>query len=442
MPGASLNVFQSLNFVRQLLSDPLKHMARGFERHGDTLRLNLPGRTVVLTRSPSLVRRAFITHAQNYSKQVGMVPTYLVLGHSSLLVTEGAAWKRLRAVHQPAFSAQTIARHVSSMAETTASFLHSLGNAEAAGVSVYPVMLELTLRIIGRELFGDDLSSLVASVVTSLETCQRHVAGPHAPLWIPSPGNRRFKVAIANLRRVADELVQRCREDASRQNTLLGRLIAARDPETGAPLTNAELGDSVLTNLAAGHETTASVLAWAVGECAARPDVFARVRAEADAVLAKGKLETAEAVQSLTYTSQVIQECLRLHPPTWLLNRRALEADAIDGISIPKNAMCVFSTYHAHRHPEYWPEADAFDTSRFETQPSATEGFWFPFGLGTRKCIGAGFASLEMPLVLALLVTAFDLELDPTGSMNPDAKYTLAPRGLRVKFSRRVRATA
>jgi len=164
---------------------------------------------------------------------------------------------------------------------------------------------------------------------------------------------------------------------------------------------------------------------------------------ELDRVLGGRPPEWAD-LPALPYTRMVTEEALRLYPTVWITLRRAGEQDEIGGFAVPRGAIVLISPYLTHRHPEHWPDPEAFDPERFEEgQSAARHRFaYFPFGGGPRKCVGRGLAAGELQLVLAAVAQRYRLELEPGQVVDPLPVMSLTPRGglpLRVRF-RSVRA--
>ena len=205
-------------------------------------------------------------------------------------------------------------------------------------------------------------------------------------------------------------------------------------------MTDTQVRDEALTLITAGHETTANGLNWAWYLLAQHPDVEARFHAELDDVLGDGLVGAEEAAR-LPYTEAVLLEAMRLYPPAWGIERRAVADQAIGGHVIPAGAAVLMPTFVMHRDPRFFPDPLRFDPDRFLPEGSAGRPDWaYPlFGGGTRKCIGVGFAMLEAKLVLAELGRRWRLRLDPARPVVPQARVSLRPRdGLWMLPERRV----
>jgi len=205
-------------------------------------------------------------------------------------------------------------------------------------------------------------------------------------------------------------------------------------------MTDEQVRDEALTLITAGHETTANGLTWTWHMLAQNPEVEERFHAELAAVLG-GRSPRVDDAPALGYTEAVLLESMRLYPPAWGIERRAVCDQDIGGYVIPARAAVLMPTYIANRDERVYPEPLRFDPERFRGDAAAERPDWaYPlFGAGTRKCIGVGFAMLEAVLVLAELGQRFRLRPAPGHDVVPQARVSLRPRdGLWMRPEARV----
>lgn len=196
-------------------------------------------------------------------------------------------------------------------------------------------------------------------------------------------------------------------------------------------LDDEELRDQVLTLVMAGHETTAKALTWTLYLLDRHPEEAEKVRAELDAVLGD-RTPTAADLPDLVRCRRAIEEAMRLYPPVWLISRRAKGPDTVGGYEIPAGTLVCVSQWVLHRHPDYWDRPDAYVPDRFEDADLPSH-LYLPFGGGERVCIGQHLALIEATLVLAVLMRATRLELEPGFTVEPEALVTLRPKhGMRM----------
>jgi cytochrome P450 len=211
---------------------------------------------------------------------------------------------------------------------------------------------------------------------------------------------------------------------------ILARLLEARDPETSEPMSDAQLADNMLTFIAAGHETTAKALTWALYLMARAPAWQERVRAEVQDVCGTDPVQ-AHHLDKLQTTTMVLKESMRLYPPAPVLTRMAGRELDLGGWRLGPGALIVIPIFAVHRHAKLWEDPDRFDPERFRPEHEAEHlrTQFMPFGFGPRTCIGMAFAMIEATVVLASLVRAARFTWDGRHLPEPVSRVTLRPRG-------------
>lgn len=207
-------------------------------------------------------------------------------------------------------------------------------------------------------------------------------------------------------------------------------LIKARDVETGVGLSDGQIRDEALNLIFAGHDTVANALTWTFYLLARHPEVGERLSTEVAAELG-GRAPTVEDLARLPYSRMILDEALRLYPPVPADIRRSISADTICGYHIPARANVTVGIYAVHRHPDYWPEPDAFDPERFKPTAVASRHryAYLPFFAGQHLCMGKEFALLEAQLVLIMVAQRYRLSLAPGQVVEAHLGLTLSPRG-------------
>lgn len=422
--------------ARDLDRDGPRFLLSLAQRYGDVVRFRLGPLTPYLVTHPSDVQRVLQEHSAQYTKRA---PSYLLvrrLAGNGLLTNNGESWLRQRRLAQPAFHRQRIAAMSQAMSDAAQALARQWeAIADGRQVDVAEAMMELTLQVVGMALFGTDLHDEVATVgraftVLNAQLAERVHTLNLLPAILPTRRDQRYRAAMRELNAVVYRVIERRRAHPSDDGTLLSILMDAADAETGARMDDRQLRDEVVTMLIAGHETTAVALSWALKLLAEHPEQRSRLQAEVDAVLA-GRAPTFADVMKLTYTTQVIEEALRLYPPIWVLSRRAEADDVLGGYRVPRGTMVVISPYVTHRHPAFWPNPEVFDPERFSSEASSGRPRFahLPFIGGPRQCIGASFAITEATIVLATLVQRFTLDLDPGQTVAMEGLVSLRPDG-------------
>jgi len=423
-----------------LLRDPLRHLTEGRERFGDAVCFRVGPVRFVSVADPELAQHVLVRNHRNYVKSRSYQGLRLVLG-DGLVTSEGELWRRQRKLAQPAFHRQRLAALAGTMSECVREHLRDWDDRvrPTASIDVHAEMMQLTLRIVGRTLFGTDLGRDLGALGPAITTCL-HKANEYAesivriPLWVPTPSNLRFARAKRLLDGIVYDIIEQRRRSAragahgDRRDDLLGMLMAATD-EAGA-MSDAQLRDEVMTLFMAGHETIATAMSWTWMLLHQHPEVAARVRDEARDVLG-GRTAGLDDLPRLVKTGQVIDEVMRLYPPAWIVERQALADDQLGPWRIPAGTIVAPAPWVMHRHPGLWEDPLRFDPERFA--PERAEGrpkhAYLPFGAGPRVCIGNHFALMEAKIILASLIQRFEIEVIRPETIALDPRVTLRPRG-------------
>jgi cytochrome P450 len=425
-----------LGNLRALRKDPLTFFPAQVREYGDVVRIRVGPMYVTLLAHPDLVRHVLQDNARNYNKQTRGFAVIRELLGQGLLTSEGDFWLRQRRLAQPAFHRQRLAGFASTMVDATEDLARALEPRIASGqpFDVAEDLTHLTLRIAGLTLFGTEVggeSRAVGDALGRVQTFANSRLTQLIPLprALPLPSHRRFEKDAGTLDRVVRTIVERRRREGGEHHDLLQMLMDARDEDTGERMSDTQLRDEVMTLLLAGHETTASALAWTVMLLSQNPDVRRNLEAELSRELS-GRTPTVEDLPKLALTRRVVDESLRLYPPAWIFSRAAIQDDVVGGFRVPKGSYVLIVPWVLHRHPKLWDNPDAFDPDRFlpERERERPRFTFFPFGGGPRQCIGNQFALMELVLVLATLLQRVRLDLAPGHPLTPAPAITLRPR--------------
>ncbi|MEJ2598523.1 MAG: cytochrome P450 [Anaerolineales bacterium] len=408
----------------------------GLSKYGPVAKFRVGPSTFIQVSSPDGVQHVLQANNHNYNKKSsGFEPLRDLIGNG-LLLSDGDFWLKQRRLMQPVFHRQKIQAFVDMMGEETAAVLSHWEHNAASGepLNIQQEMMRLTLSVITRALFqervGDESGSVGKNLTILLADAVYRFEHPlYPPRSIPTRRNRRYRQAKAELYAVIDGLVDRRRGSVGEHNDLLDLLMLAQDEETGEGMSSEQLRYEMVTLFIAGHETTALALSWAFYLLAQHPEARARLQAEAAQVLA-GRIPTAADLANLKYARMVLDETMRLYPPAWLTNRRAIGADEIEGYAIPAGAELTVSPYATHHDASLWTEPSKFDPERFAPERSADRHryAYFPFGGGPRQCIGNNFALMEAQLILAAINQKYCLDLVPGKPVETEALITLRPK--------------
>ena len=402
----------------------------------------------LMVNNPEGAKRVLLDNVANYPKTDLEKRFFSMIFGNGLLSSDGEVWRTHRRTMAPAFDPRSVASYAPSMAATAQAFAQRWRNLpDGHVIDVAEDMLKVTLQIIAGTMFSTDTDEIIDEVATTL-----HSAGlirPSLAEFLPVVGEyflREHEKKIAKSFARLDGLVERFISEREAQmqaggapNDLLGRLIAAKDAETGVAMTPREVRDQMLTIFLAGHETTATALTWAWYVLAERPAEAAKLHAELDAVL-QGRPPTFDDVPRLPYARAVIDEVLRLYPAAPMLSaRQAVADDVVAGRKIKAGDLISVSPWVLNRHRDLWDDPEAFNPDRFLSGNTERPRFaYIPFGAGPRICIGMQLALTEAVMLLATLAQAFRLERADSQPVRLRHQITLRPEGgLNMRVFRR-----
>jgi cytochrome P450 len=303
-----------------------------------------------------------------------------------------------------------------------------------ARIDLAAEMMQMTLAIAGRTLFGVDVRRDASTVARAVEIASRAIdAGQSSPFQLdyrwPLPRHVRMRRAVAMLDDVVYRLIRDGRALGTDRGDVLSMLVLARDDDDGSQLADREVRDEVMTLLLAGHETTANTLTWTWYELGRHPEALARLAAEVERVLG-GRPATTADLPALAWTGAVIDEAMRLHPPVYMTGREALREVELGGHRLPARSIVAINIRGIHRRADYYPDPLAFRPERMlpDAEKPRPRHHYLPFGAGPRVCIGAHFALMEAQLALATMVQHARLRL-LAHTVAAEPLVTLRPRG-------------
>jgi cytochrome P450 family 135 len=368
------------------------------DRYGDifTIRVTYEG-TWVMLADPAAIKQVFTGDPKVFHAGEGNEILAPLLGRNSLLVLDEKRHMSQRRLLLPPFHGERMQGYGQTMAEIAEREIACWPT--GAPYALRPRMQALTLDIILRTVFGvgEAEAAKLADLREALRDFLDMTTNPRFLLPLLAVGPERLRRISAFRRRIdrVDALIyreireRRRAEDVGEREDVLSMMVGASH-EDGSPMSDEEMRDELLTLLVAGHETTATSLAWAVERLTRTPGTLERLRAE----VLEGREE---------YLTATIQETLRLRPVISIVLRKLNESVEIGGYELPAGVSVAPCIYLVHRNPEIYPEPQRFRPERFLESPPGTYT-WIPFGGGVRRCLGASFAQFEMAVVLKELV--------------------------------------
>jgi cytochrome P450 len=392
--------------------------------------------SMFIISDPAGVKRILLDNAANYPKEP---QTSRIMGAAfgdGLLTSNGEKWRRHRRILAPSFDHRSIVSYAPAMVETTTRFIEKWDDLSPnTPIDIDSEMTELTLRIISRTMFSSDSDGICELVGNTLRDGMEAMDfGILDILPVIGPWRMGRKLEhIHSIFSALDASIMKLIEARAKKTgptDLLGRLVAARDLESGFGMTIQEIRDEVVIIFIAGHETTAVAMTFVWYLLSKHPWVEAKLHQEL-AVVLNGRPPTYEDLEHLPFTRHVIQEAMRLYPPVpGLVGRQALADDVVCGRQIRKGTQVAIMPWILHRHQMLWDEPGRFDPERFSPDSSAGRDrfSWLPFGGGPRICIGASLALTEASLILATVAQRFTLGFVEDQEITLKARITLRPR--------------
>jgi len=403
-------------------------------REGDVYGLHFGPFPGILFNKPAHVQSLLVEHAYDFDKGIAVHNTFRSVIGDGIFSSEGDFHRHQRKLMAPPFQP----RHITSYADIMGYYGEQIQQtwADGATIDVNRHMTNVTMSVIGKALFDADVFTEADELGTAMTVTIEYVS--HAlstllppPYSWPTPLNRRTHKAEQVLRNRVQRFIDERRSSTKEGNDFLSILLQARD-EDGAPMSDEQVMAECLTLFGAGHETTATALAWTWYLLCQHPEHYQKVQQEVDRVL-QGRTPTYADLARLPYCLQVFKEAMRLYPPAYAFSRRALRDVEIDGYLVPKGWIVLIAPYTLHRREEYFPEPEEFDPERFtpEREKQLPRYAYLPFGAGPRICIGMHFAMMEGHLLLATLAQRVSFSLVPGQTITPDPVHhlTLRPAG-------------
>jgi cytochrome P450 len=406
------------------------------DKAGSAFQVNLPGFKPVVMAGPEANRQIMITERQRFSWRSPSDPVTRLLRHG-VLVVDGELHDELRLLMNPPLQRPNVLPHIGQMWRSTEQITGTWKDGDTRDMLVE--MRRIALLILVGSLFSIDFT---ADMERMWQPILQLLAYISPGLWIVWPGMPRpkYRGAIQEMDDFLYQMIQTRREQTASQQPAVasGDLL---DALIAAGLSDDLIRDQLLTMLIAGHDTSTALLAWVLFLLGSHPQWMAQVKQEVDAVLTTASQPpTAEQLNQLHITDQVIKEALRIYPPIHVGNRFAKEDMNLQGYRLTAGTRLMCSIYLTHRDKNFWPEPEEFRPERFERSQEQKRPplAYVPFGGGPRNCIGAAFAQVEAKVVLARLFQCYDLELLNAGEVRPYMGATLEPRpGVMMRLRRR-----
>jgi cytochrome P450 len=428
---------------RTMAANPAPVLSRYNREFGDTFRIYLGGiKEAIVTIDPAVIQNVLKTNWENYQKSEIQVKR---MGHflgKGLLTTHGEAWRTQRRLIQTGFDRKQLDALAAIMQDSLADSMREFDRQVSLGpVDIYPQLMKMTFAMVARSLFGarlpnEDIDLVSDTICTVQEFIVRQTLQPYLNPWFAASGElRKHEQMRTRADAVLAEYIRRRRHEPPGHD-LLQTLMDARYSDGEGMSDELVLSESMQL-LVAGHETSSNGLSWLFYLLSQRPDCLEKVREEFDTVLGGAALSHPD-VPKFVFTTQVIQEGLRLYPPFWMIDRMAIADDRVGDVAIPAGSTVIVYVYGAHHAPRYWDDPEAFDPARFvkANEKLRTPFTYLPFGGGPRGCIGGNYAMLQILMILSELLRRYDFQLVPGQTIEARPMVILRPKhGIRMTFT-------
>jgi len=413
-PGPGL--VATFDFVR----NPFRFLDACARRYGDWFTVRVPGVAPFLfTSDPAAVREVFLGDPDALHAGAANRPLGAFMGERSSLFLDGDEHLRQRRLLLPAFRGERMASHADAMHTAADNAIASwpIGRQFA----IHPQMRSITFETIVRTVFGfanDESGTELRRLILKVFALYSSRLGTlfslpamriDAGRW--SPWGRAVRLTRQIDAIFYAEIARRRSEGVEGRADVLSMLLSARY-EDGQPLPDAVIRDEMYTLMLAGHETTAATMAWVINRLLTHADVMERARAEVFSVLNGAPLDASH-VGKLKYLEAVINETMRLDPVVPNIGRQLTKPMTIAGRQLPEGVTIAPCIYLVHRRPELWPNPDQFNPDRFLESRQSPYAF-LPFGGGARRCLGAAFATYQMKIVIAEILSRVELRPVPS----------------------------
>lgn len=405
-----------LGCVGEIRKDPIqfgKNVAFG---HPPLVRVGVMGKSIYFTADAHMAHEILVSSSDATNRGTNYRILESLAGHG-LFSSDGEYWKMQRKTMQPAMGHAHYESYIEIFEKIAEEFSQDWIAKDGQEIKMADEMSVFTIRAIGQSLFSFDLLERYPNAIKDIFYLLRFINLRYydwlrLPLWLPLPSFKKFKTTLAQLDSVVLELIQERRKAQESKGDMLDLLLAGQNALTNEPLTDKQIRDEVLTIIAAGFKTSSATLSWIWYQLSQHPEILHRMRMEIKGVVGPEKL-TAKNIHLLKYTRNVINEGLRMCPSAFAVSRNFNDdVKEFAGYGVKAGSRVITSIFGIHYNPVYWENPEVFNPDRFgdDEKEFRRKGYFMPFGMGSRICLGAEFAMLEMMTVLVKLATHFDPE--------------------------------
>jgi|TARA_B110000093_G_scaffold183408_1_gene234468 cytochrome P450 len=394
--------------LKEFRAKPLEFCSRMESEYDGFCKLNLGPIKAILLHDPELIKEVLVTQNKSFGKGA-QYKEFKHFLNNGLLTSEGETWFKQRRLIQPTFYKKSIASFFEIMVRSSNSLVDRWDKDEK--FEALPAMNLLTLSVIGEVIFGYDISNNSQNIDDHLSFINQRINSRvwnliNVPIWFPSPKNKKFKNSVKVIDDLVFDLIKKRRNSPGSEADLTQMLIDVEDQDTKEKMNDQEVRDELMTIFAAGHETSAVGLTWALYLIGKNKKAEEKIVEELGNICPNNL--TIDAVWKLEYIGAVIKEAMRMYPPVWVFGRVSIEPVKLRDFEIDKGQVVITSPYAMHHSEKHWVKPEEFNPDRFmgEQKKSISKYAYFPFSGGPRICIGEQFAIMEMIIAIATIYKA------------------------------------
>ena len=425
-----------LGFLRAMVSNPVGAIPAAAYREPIVV-LRMTGATVAFVSAPELLEEVLVRRVADFPKSDVDDRILRPAFGDSLLTAHGEEWRWKRRLAAPHFAPAALARSVPEMVAPFRALAQTWrARNSPAPLDVAPAMTSATFEVIRRVLFSSQDDAEFDAIPAAIDDYLGPISWPIAlaslkvPAWAPHPGAAQIRRARDRMRAAVGAVVAARRRSPGSYRDLCSDLMRGQDPETKRPLSDRDLVDMLLTLVAAGHETSANGLTWALLCLAEQPALQAELASEVARVVGDRPVAAAD-LGELKAVEAFLKESMRLLPPVPLLTRRTTQTESLGGQTLKAGTILFIPIFAIQRHERLWPDPGRFDPGRFlgEGAKRMPRTAYMPFGAGPRICVGGAFAMMEMVAGLATLLQGVRFAVGGGAPCEPIQRITLRPKG-------------
>lgn len=435
-----VSFFEVLQNAQRILKNPLPFHNENFKKFGNLFEVNLGfGKKVVFTRDAGLAKHMLQTHHKKYHKsplQTKELTRYIGNG---LLTSNGVYWKQQRRLIQPAFYKKKLDQIAITIQKAVQEEISKIPVNK--NVNLLPYMADLAFNVVAKSLFSyEDIGNNMARLQHITEAAQkslvREIRQPYNKWWFFLSGQvRNSKLLSEESRTILREIIEERRASQEEYDDLLDMLLSSTYDD-GSKMTTNQLIDEILILFVAGHETTANALTFAFQLLGQHPAIQEKILEESHEV-PEVMDQLMEVFKCTPYTTQCIEETMRLYPPAYFSDRIAIKNDLYQDVPIKKGTTILLSFYEIHRDERFWEQPENFNPDRMHADyKKQYADHYFPFGAGPRMCVGSNFAMFEMIATVLEIIKKYKIttkedaiKINPLITLKPkNAFITLIPR--------------